>query len=62
MDITTWLTVATDDAARRGVPGAVPLITALIKATETLRATAFQEPMRDERSSYPGTHGTPTHD
>lgn len=62
MDITTWLKAATDDAERRGLPGLAPLLATLAKATETLRTTRFHEPLRDERSANPGTHGTHTHD
>lgn len=62
MDIPTWLEAATTDATRRGLPGLTPLLTTLGRATETLRTTRFQEPLRDEHSSNPSTHAPATHD
>ena len=38
MDIDAWLTLASDDARRRGLEGLVPLLETLARSTRALRA------------------------
>ena len=52
MDIQAWLEAAVADAKRRGLPHLEPLLQALARSTEALRATNFSGPSADELASH----------
>jgi len=52
MDIEAWLNAAVADAKRRGLPQLEPLLQALARSTETLRATTFTGPPADELANH----------
>jgi hypothetical protein len=43
MGIEVWLRAAIADAERRSLPGLIPLLNALARATEALRSANFDE-------------------
>jgi len=53
MDVNIWLEAAVADAKRRGLPQLEPLLRALARSTETLRAATFTGPPADELASHP---------
>ena len=51
MSIEAWLEAAVADAKRRGLPQLEPLLQALARSTETLRAATFAGATADEIAS-----------
>jgi hypothetical protein len=53
MDIQGWLDSAVADAKRRGLPQLEPLLQALARSTEALRAANVGGPSADELAKHP---------
>ena len=51
MTIDSWLQAAIADAERRGLPELKPLLEALARATQALRAADFNDDARDGHQS-----------
>ena len=50
MTIESWLQAAVADAERRGLPGLKPLLEALARSTQALRAADFNDDASGKRS------------
>ena len=55
MTVQEWLTAATADAERRGLPELKPVLESLARATESLRKADFNE----DASGQPGQRRRP---
>ena len=58
MTIDAWLTAATADAERRGLPELKPILETLARATKALRAADFND-HADDRSAKASVERTP---
>jgi hypothetical protein len=55
MTIDQWLQAALTDADRRGLPGLKPVLEALARATQSLRAADFNDDARGTQRSQQST-------